>query len=71
MMSAKAHSDTGYDEPLVVSTVQTSPRPGGLDVDAAGKAVAFQLADDLQVGGLIQDRGVECRAAVADDQVPS
>ena len=32
-----------------------APRPGGLDVDAAGKAVAFQLADDLQVGGLIQD----------------
>ena len=42
--------------------------PRGLDIDAAGEAVALQLADDLEVGSLVEDRGVERRTTVADDE---
>src|SRR5207249_8471460 len=40
----------------------------GLDVDAAGKAVAFELADNFHPRRGIQNGWRDPRAAVADDQ---
>ena len=42
--------------------------PQRFQVQARGKPVAFQFADETQPGSGVQDRGVDPRRAVADDE---
>ena len=42
--------------------------PGVFEVDAAGKAIAFQLADDFESRRPFQNGGVDGGGSVTDDQ---